>query len=155
MSQFVVFANYLLQQPQVLTPSAIDSIAKSGSSLTIQLPILGVALLGLILAFMRFKHNRIISILTIIASGLLFLSSLVSPLVSVWLPFFYTPPSQTLPDGTVVPPSLEILQNNLFFADLINSLIVSIALLIYLAAIFSGRNSAIPKTVAKPSIEPL
>jgi hypothetical protein len=145
MSQTSLF----LMQAQVLTPNAIESITQSGTGLLIQLPILVAAVIGLIIAFVRLKNNRLISIMTIIASVLLFVGALSAPLVRVWIPFFFTPAPQTLPDGTTVEPSLAILQNNLFYASLTNSIIISLALLIYLAAIFLGR----AKKAAAPTVE--
>ena len=138
-------------QQQVLTQSAAEFIAKSGHSLLIQAPILLVAGFGLMLALIKFKRFRLVSILTILASLLLFLSNLFGPLVGVWLPFFYAPQQPTvMPDGTVVQPSLDALQSSIFYAGLINSGVFAVALLIYLAAIFAGRGKA-KKTLLTPS----
>lgn len=153
MRELAIFTDLFFLQSQVLTPSAMESIAKSGNSLVIQIPILAAALIGLILAVLRFRNNRLVSIFTIIASLLLFVCSFVSPLVSVWLPFFTAPTPQALPDGTISPPPVEILQNNLFYAALVNSFIVAVALLIYFAAIFAGRKTAVSKTPVKPALK--
>lgn len=156
MSQLAIFTEIFLLQSQVLTPSAMESIAKSGNSLLIQAPVLVAGLIGLVLAVLRFKGNRLVSILTIAASLLLIGSSVVSPLVSVWLPFFTAPTPQALPDGTISPSPVEVLQNNLFYAALINSFIVAVALLIYLGAIFAGRKTAVSKIAAvNPALKDL
>ena len=137
---------------QVLTESAAELIAKSGHSVLIQTPILLAAVVGLIVATIKFRKFRLVSVLTILASLLLFITSLFGPLASVWLPFIYQPQPATMPDGTVVQPSLDALQGSIFYANLINSGVVAVALLIYLAAIFAGRAKA-KKSLAAPGIE--
>jgi Ca2+/Na+ antiporter len=150
MNLFATFV-FLAMQQQVLTQSAAELINKSGHSLLIQTPILLVAIIGLLLALIKFRRFRLVSVLTIFGSLLLFLSSFFGPLTSVWLPFIYAPQPTTMPDGTVVPPSLDALQTSIFYSNLINSAVVAIALLIYLAAIFAGRGKA-KKTLAQPDI---
>ena len=148
------FAHHILPAmlQQVLTQSAAELIAKSGHSILIQAPILLVAVFGLILALIKFRRFRLVSVLTILASLLLFVTSLFGPLASVWLPFVYPPQPTTLPDGTVVQPSLDALQTSIFYANLINSGVIAVALLIYLAAIFAGRAKA-KKALVTPGIE--
>ncbi len=148
------FAHHVLPAmlQQVLTQSAAELITKSGHSVLIQAPILLVAGFGLILAVIKFRRFRLVSVLTILASLLLFVTGLFGPLAGVWLPFIYAPQSTTMPDGTVVQPSLDALQTSIFYTNLINSGVIAIALLIYLAAIFAGRAKA-KKSLATSGIE--
>ena len=52
----------------------------------IQLPLLLVWLIGIILAGVYWRRNPAVSLLTIIAIGMLFLESLVATYLNLWLP---------------------------------------------------------------------
>lgn len=148
MNQVIVLAlsnKCLLLQQQVLTPTAADLIAKSASSLLLQTPVLLAALIALVIALVKFRRFRLVSILTILASLLMFANSVIVPLVSVWLPFLFVAQPQTLEDGTTIQPSLEILQTNLFYANLTGSAVFALALLLYVWAIFAGRGKPLVK----------
>lgn len=142
---------FLLLQQQVLTPTAADLIAKSGSSLLLQTPVLLAVLIGLIVALVKFRRFRLVSVLTILASLLMLAASVIVPLINVWLPLFFTAQPQTLEDGTTVQPSLDILQTNLFYANLTGSAVFAVALLLYVAAIFAGRGKP-PAKLKQPDI---
>lgn len=128
----------LFQQQQILTPSAFDSVTRAGGNLLIQTPLLLVAVIGFLASLLRFSRHRIVSLLTMFASVLLFLSGFGAPLSTFLLPYFYQPQPQMMPDGNMGL-SIETLQNNLFYANLISSSAIAVAILLFLIAIFIGR----------------
>lgn len=130
----------LLQAPVSVSISQpiADSFSRSLSNLVLQTPILIVAVLGLLFSFVRWSRHRGVAFLSFLASLILLLVGIVSPIMIAWLPAFT---STTVDGATVSQPYVNGYPVSDYNVNLVSSVATAIAILLYLIAAFTGRSA--------------